>query len=320
MKMVVLDGYCKNPGDISWEPLTSLCETTIYDRTEPEQLLERIAGADIVLSNKVVITAEDMDKCPDLKCICIPATGYDHIDCAAASERGITVCNVPEYGAFSVAQHVFAMLLDITNRVSLHDASVRAGDWCNCPDFCYWKAPLHELCGKTMSIFGYSCKGDNMAAMAKAFGMKVMVDGEPSVDSELMFVDRLTAIRNADVIVLNCDLNEDTRGMICADTIAEMKAGVIIINVSRGALIVDEDLIAGLKSGKIGYAALDAVAREPMQPDDILLQAPNCIINPHIAGCTVECRQKLMDITTENIRRFLAGNPQNLVITPTPIK
>lgn len=313
MKMVVLDGYCKNPGDISWEPLTSLCDTVIYDRTQPHELLERIAGAEIVLSNKVVISADDMDKCPELKCICIPATGYDHIDCVAAAHRGITVCNVPEYGAFSVAQHVFAMLLDITNRVSLHDASVRAGDWCSCLDFCYWKAPLHELYGKTMAIFGYSCKGDNMAAIAKAFGMNVLVEGEPKDDTDLKFVDRLTAMRQADVIVLNCDLDENTRGMICSETIAEMKTGVIILNVSRGALIVDEDLIDGLKSGKIGYAALDAVAREPMQPDDILLQAPNCIINPHIAGCTVECRQKLMDITVENIRCYLAGKPQNLV-------
>lgn len=313
MKMVVLDGYCKNPGDISWEPLIRLCDTVIYDRTQPHELLERIAGAEIVLSNKVIISADDMDKCPELKCICIPATGYDHIDCAAAAARGITVCNVPEYGAFSVAQHVFAMLLDITNRVSLHDASVRAGDWCNCPDFCYWKAPLHELSGKTMAIFGYSCKGDNIAAIAAAFGMNVLIEGDNPGTTALQFVDRLTAIRNADVIVLNCDLDDSTRGMINADTIEQMKPGVIIINVSRGALIVDEDLVAGLKSGKIGFAALDAVAREPMNPDDILLQAPNCIINPHIAGCTVECRQKLMDITVENIRCFLDGNPQNLV-------
>jgi len=319
VKIVVLDGYCKNPGDIDWGPLTDLCETVIYDRTAPEQLNQRIQGFDIVVSNKVPITAADMDANKQMKCICIPATGTDHIDCAAAAERGITVCNAPEYGAYSVAQHVFAMLLEITNRVSLHDASVHAGDWCACPDFCYWKAPLHELAGKTMSIFGGGCKGDNIAAIAKALGMEVLVADIGEEDTGNPSVDPMTAMRRADVIVLNCELTKDTQGMICARTIAEMKQGVILINVSRGALIEDEDLVAALKNKKISFAALDAVTREPMRPDDILLTTPNCIINPHIAGCTVECRQKLMDIMVENIRAYLNGAPQNVISFHTPI-
>ncbi len=314
MKMVVLDGYCKNHGDISWTPLTALCETVIYDRTTLDELTDRIQGFEIVLSNKVPISAELIAQNPQLRCICIPATGYDHVDCVAARAHGITVCNVPEYGAYSVAQHVFALLLEITNRVSLHDVSVRAGDWCDCLDFCYWKAPLHELCGKTMVIFGDGCKSDNIANIAAAFGMHTLTiptpeNGPPIAQSK----EARAAFCCADVVVLNCELSPSTTGMVCADTLHLMKHDATLINVSRGALIVDADLLRALKEGTIGFAALDAVTHEPILPDDPLLCAPNCIINPHIAGCTVECRQKLMDITVQNIRAFLAGTPQNLV-------
>ena len=315
MKIVVLDGYNKNPGDLSWAPLLAMGETEIYDFTEDCDVLDRIKDAPIILTNKVKITREIMEKNPQLKYIGVTATGYDPVDCAAAKERGIVVTNVPIYGTDSVGQHAIAMLLEITNRVGLHTESVHAGEWITSRDFCYWKAPLHELSGKTMVVIGYGRIGQTTGRIANALGMKVLaVDNyiNPNVtDAEYVSLDE--ALGRADVISMHCVISADNKGMINKDSIAKMKTGVIIINAARGGLIVEKDLVDGLKCGKIGYACLDVISQEPMAADSVLLNAPNCIITPHIAGCSVEGRERLLNVAMDNVKAFIDGNPINVV-------
>lgn len=315
MKIVVLDGYNKNPGDLSWEPLMAMGETEIYDFTEDADVLERIKDAPIVLTNKVKITREIMDKNPQLKYIGVTATGFDPVDCAAAKEKGIVVTNVPVYGTDSVGQHAISMLLEITNRVALHNESVHAGEWITSRDFCYWKAPLHELSGKVMAVIGYGRIGQTTGRIANALGMKVLAVDQyrnPNVtDAEYVELDE--ALARADVISMHCVLNAENRGMINKETIAKMKDGVIFINCARGPLVVEADLVEGLKSGKIGYACLDVISKEPMVAGSVLLDAPNCIITPHIAGCSVEGRERLLKVAMDNVKAFLDGNPQNVV-------
>ena len=307
MKIVVLDGYCKNHGEISWSELEELGEVKIYDRTNESQVIERIYDADIVWSNKVRITNEVLERCPKLKFICIPATGVDHVDICAAKRRGIIVSNIPEYGEFSVAQHVFALLLEITNAVAIHNQSVASGDWCNSSDFCYWKTELYELKGKKISVIGKNCKAERICCIAAAFGMHANI-----VDISGKYIDN-TLFINSDVIVLNCDLTTASRHLISESRLNEMKSNTIIINVSRGELIDEKALTDALNKGKIYYAGLDAVTDEPMQANCPLLNAKNCIITPHIAGCTLESRHKIMKIALENIRGFLCGKPRNIV-------
>ena len=314
MKIVVLDGYNKNPGDLSWEKLEKMGDVTIYDYTDDKDLDERIGDAEIVLTNKVKINRETMDRHPALQYIGVTATGYDPVDCEAAKEKGIVVTNVPVYGTASVSQHAFAMLLEITNRVALHNESVHAGDWVRSREFCYWKAPLHEIAGLTMVVIGYGRIGQTTGAIAKAFGMNVIaVDAyqNPAVTDPYMSLEE--ALPLADVVVLHCVLNAENRGMINKDTIALMKPGVILINCARGPLVNEPDLVDGLKSGKIGYACLDVISKEPMVEGSVLLDAPNCIITPHIAGCSVEGRRRLLDVSMENVQAFLNGKPENVV-------
>ena len=314
MKIVVLDGYNKNPGDLSWERLEAMGDVAIYDYTDDRDLDARIGDAEILLTNKVKISRAVMDAHPQLKYIGVTATGYDPVDCVAAKEKGIVVTNVQVYGTASVSQHAFAMLLEITNQVALHNASVHEGDWVRSREFCYWKLPLHELAGKTMVVIGYGRIGQTTGSIAKAFGMNVVaVDAfrNPNVTDPYMTLEE--ALPLADIVVLHCVLNKDNRGMINKDTIALMKPGVILINCARGPLVCEPDLVEGLKSGKVGYACLDVISKEPMEEGSVLLNAPNCIITPHIAGCSVEGRKRLLDVSMDNVQAFLEGKPQNVV-------
>ena len=318
MKIVILDGYCENPGDLSWDPIAKFGEIEVYDRTvdTAEAVIERLKDADILVGNKNTITGEIMDACPKLKFIAVQATGYNVIDVQAAKERGIPVSNVPTYGTAAVAQHAMALLLEITNRVGHHDSEVHAGRWQKGPDWCFWDYPLMELDGKTMGIIGFGKIGQQMGRLAKAFGMKVLAAGSrPTEEGRAIadYVEMDELFAQSDVISLHCPLFPNTKGIICKENIAKMKDGVIIINSSRGPLIVEEDLAEALHSGKVSAAAMDVVAVEPMRDDNPLLGAPNCIITPHIAWAPKEARQRIMDTTAKNIEAFLSGNPINVV-------
>ena len=318
MKIVVLDGYCENPGDLSWAPLEQFGEVVVYDRTPDtkEAVVDRLQDADILVGNKNNITAEIMDACPKLKYIAVQATGYNVIDVAAAKERGIPVSNVPTYGTMAVAQHTMALLLEITNLVGHHNDRVHAGRWAEGPDWCFWDSPLMELDGKTLGVIGFGKIGQQTAKMAKAFGMNILATGSRPNDEgraigEYVEMDELLA--KSDVITLHCPLFPNTKGIICKEKIDKMKDGVIILNSSRGPLVVEQDLADALRSGKVKAAAVDVVSAEPMTNDNPLLTAPNCIITPHIAWAPKEARQRIMDTTAKNIEAFLNGSPINVV-------
>lgn len=318
MKIVVLDGYCENPGDLSWAPLEQFGEVVVYDRTPDtkEAVVERLKDADILVGNKNNITAEIMDACPKLKYIAVQATGYNVIDVAAAKERGIPVSNVPTYGTMAVAQHTMALLLEITNLVGHHNDRVHAGRWAEGPDWCFWDSPLMELDGKTLGVIGFGKIGQQTAKMAKAFGMNILATGSRPNDEgraigEYVEMDELLA--KSDVITLHCPLFPNTKGIICKENIDKMKDGVIILNSSRGPLVVEQDLADALRSGKVKAAAVDVVSAEPMTNDNPLLTAPNCIITPHIAWAPKEARQRIMNTTAKNIEAFLKGSPINVV-------
>lgn len=318
MKIVVLDGYCENPGDLSWAPLEQFGEVVVYDRTTDtkEAVVERLKDADILVGNKNNITGEIMDACPNLKYIAVQATGYNVIDVAAAKERGIPVSNVPTYGTMAVAQHTMALLLEITNLVGHHNDRVHAGRWAEGPDWCFWDSPLMELDGKTLGVIGFGKIGQQTAKMAKAFGMKILATGSrPTEEGRAIadYVEMDELLAKSDVISLHCPLFPNTRGIICKENIDKMKDGVIILNSSRGPLVVEQDLADALRSGKVKAAAVDVVSSEPMTNDNPLLTAPNCIITPHIAWAPKEARQRIMDTTAKNIEAFLNGNPINVV-------
>ena len=318
MKIVVLDGYCENPGDLSWAPLEQFGEVVVYDRTPDtkEAVVERLQDADILVGNKNNITAEIMDACPKLKYIAVQATGYNVIDVAAAKERGIPVSNVPTYGTMAVAQHTMALLLEITNLVGHHNDRVHAGRWAEGPDWCFWDSPLMELDGKTLGVIGFGKIGQQTAKMAKAFGMNILATGSrPTEEGRAIadYVEMDELLAKSDVISLHCPLFPNTKGIICKENIDKMKDGVIILNSSRGPLVVEQDLADALRSGKVKAAAVDVVSAEPMTNDNPLLTAPNCIITPHIAWAPREARQRIMDTTAKNIEAFLKGSPINVV-------
>jgi len=311
MKIVVLDGYAANPGDISWEKIASLGELEVHDYTAPEDTLSRIGDAEIVLTNKVLITREIIEKAPNLKYIGVLATGFNIIDLQAAKEKGIPVCNVPTYATEAVAQFVFALLLELCHRVGHHNAQVQKMRWTNNRDFCFWDYPLMELQGKTMGLVGLGRIGQATKKLAEAFGMKVLCcrstpDAPGCVPLE-------TLLRESDIVSLHCPLTDKTRHIINAETIGKMKDGVIIINTGRGPLIDDAALRDALISGKVYGAAVDVATVEPIPADNPLLGLDNCIITPHIAWATGEARQRLMDTVAENIRAFLNGTPVNVV-------
>lgn len=316
MKIVILDGYTLNPGDLSWEGLKKLGDLTVYDRTPADKIVERIGDAEIVFTNKVPITREVLEK-TNIKYIGVLATGYDVVDVNAAKEKGIPVTNIPTYGTASVAQMVFAHILEICHHVAAHSEAVKAGEWINNPDWCFWKYPLIELADKNMGIIGYGRIGQAVGKIAQAFGMKVLAHDKyqnKDLESETMkYVSLDELLKNSDVISLHCPLTEENRGIINKSTIAKMKDSVIIINTARGQLIVEEDLAEALNQGKVYAAGLDVVSKEPIEKDNHLLKAKNIFITPHIAWAPKESRQRLMDIAVDNLRAFLEGQPVNVV-------
>ncbi|MDD6051982.1 MAG: D-2-hydroxyacid dehydrogenase [Clostridiales bacterium] len=311
-KIIVLDGAVENPGDLSWEPLAALGELTVYDYTAPEDTIARIGDASIILTNKTVISAEVMAACPGLRYIGVLATGYNVIDIAQARQRGIVVANVPAYSTPTVAQFTMALLLEICLHVGHHSRVVHEGKWSACRDFSFWDYPLIELQGKTIGIVGYGSIGKAVAKVAKAFGMNVLAYSRHGAEEDAVAsLDELYA--RADIVSLHCPLTAENTGMINAEAISKMKDGVIILNTARGGLINELDLRHALLSGKVYAAASDVTAREPINADSPLLGLDNMIITPHIAWAATEARQRLMDIATDNVRKYLAGTPQNNV-------
>ncbi len=318
MKIVILDGYTSNPGDLNWDKLKTLGDLTVYEYTKNQtaDVVERLQDCEIALTNKTVITKEIMEACPKLRYIGVLATGYNVVDMKAAAERGITVTNVPGYSTQAVAQQAFALLLEICSHVAHHSSEVHDGRWSRGRDFCFWDYPLVELDHKTAGIIGFGQTGKAIGHVAKAFGMRVITCGSHETEEGKAigeYVAREQLLRESDVIFLACPLNEETKDLICAETIAQMKDGVILINTSRGGTIVEKDLAQALKTGKIYGAGVDVVSVEPAQPDNPLLSCDNCVITPHIAWATKEARGRLIDIASENVRSFLDGAPVNVV-------
>jgi len=313
-KIVVLDGYALNPGDLDWTPLQAYGELTVYDRTEPKDVVKRIGDAEIIFTNKTILTGETIIQAPKLKYIGVLATGYNVLDMGAAREKGIVVTNIPAYSTDAVAQFTFALLLEITNRVQRHsDAVIRDNRWTTCKDFCFWDYPLIELANKKMGIIGYGAIGKAVGKVAKALNMEVLAYS-PSLDPK--HPDRAsmeTIYKESDIISLHLPLTEQSRGMINRETIAKMKDGVIILNTGRGPLINEQDLADALNSGKVYAAAVDVVSVEPIKADNPLLKAKNIIITPHIAWAPLQTRERLLGIAIRNVERFLAGKPINRV-------
>lgn len=321
MKIVILDGYGMNPGDMSWQPIEELGELTVYDRTAPADVVKRAGGAQIVLTNKTVLDAAAIDALPDLRYIGVLATGYNVVDIAAAARRGIVVTNIPAYSTDSVAQMVFAHLLAITNRVEHYAADNRAGRWSHCPDFCYWDEPLHELAGKTIGIVGLGNIGSAVARIALAFGMKVkaFTSKEPSaLPAGVVKASMDEIFTTSDVVTLHCPLTDSTRHLVNAARLAQMKPTAILINTGRGPLVDDRALADALNDRRIYAAGIDVMTIEPPAADNPLLSARNCFITPHQAWATTEARHRLLAIAAANIRAYLAGSAIN-TIAPRPV-
>lgn len=317
MNIVIVDGYAANPGDLSWDGLKALGQVTVYDRTAPEEVLSRVEAADVVVTNKVAFDRGLMAACKNLKLIAVMATGYNIIDTAAARELGITVCNIPAYSTDSVAQHTIALLLELTNRVGDHSAACHADRWQNNPDFCFWLSPVMELSDKTMGIIGYGQIGQAVGKIARALGMKLLVSARhrrPELEDDgCRYVGMDELLAQSDVVCLHCPQFPETAGMINAAAIAGMKPGALLINTSRGGLIVEQDVADALASGRLAGYGADVVSREPILGTNPLLTAPNCLLTPHIAWASTEARTRLMEILVQNIRAFGAGEPQNVV-------
>ena len=318
MKIVILDGYTENPGDLSWAQLETFGSLTVYDRTpyEAAEIIRRIGDAEIVVTNKVPLTREVLAACPNIRFITVLATGYNVVDTACARERGIPVSNVPAYGTAAVGQFAIALLLEICSHVAHHSEAVHAGRWESAPEWTFWDYPLIELAGKTMGIVGFGRIGQTTGRIANALGMTVLAAGSRETEAGraiAQYVDRSELFARSDVICLHCPLFPETAGMINRDTIAQMKDGVILINNSRGGLVVEQDLADALNSGKVLAAGLDVVSTEPIRADNPLLKAKNCFITPHISWAPKEARQRILDCTADNLRAFLDGKPIHVV-------
>jgi glycerate dehydrogenase len=319
MKIVVLDGYCENPGDLSWNGLAALGELIVYDRTplcDEDEIVRRIGDAEAVFTNKTPISKRTLEACGNLKFICVLATGYNIVDVATAREKGIPVTNIPTYGTWAVSQMAIALLLEICHHAGHHDRAVHAGAWERNPDWCFWDYPLIELAGKTMGIIGLGRIGRTTAQIAGALGMNVIACSRSRKEADekvAEYVTLETLLARSDVIVLHCPLLPSTEGIINKDSIERMKDGVIIINNSRGPLIAEQDLADALNAGKVYAAGLDVVSTEPIRGNNPLLTAKNCIITPHISWAPKESRRRLMDIAVENLTAFLRGDPVNVV-------
>jgi len=319
MKIVVLDGYTQNPGDLSWDGLAQLGELEVYDRTSYEEsplIAQRMQGAQVVVSNKTPISRQTIDQCPDLKLICLLSTGYNVVDYAYAGEKGIPVCNVPTYGTASVAQFAIALLLEICHHIGHHSTTVHEGKWQSHIDWCYWDYPLVELAGKTAGIIGFGRIGQATGTIARALGMQVLAcDPYPSqAGGEIgTYVQLDELLSRSDVVFLHCNLTPENTGLIGRANLAKMKDGAILINNARGQLIVEQDVADALNSGKLAAVGLDVAATEPIRADNPLLGAKNCILTPHMSWGAREARQRIMDITAGNIRAYQAGEPIHVV-------
>lgn len=316
MKIVVLDGYAANPGDISWEPMQQLGECVIYDRTSPSELMERAAGADVLLTNKVVLSAETMKNLPQLKYIGVLATGYNIVDVKAAAELGIVVTNIPAYSTNSVAQMVFAHLLNITQHVAQHAEAVRQGRWSSNPDFCFWDYPLIELMGLKIGIVGLGNTGMATAKIALAMGMEVHAftsKPQESLPEGIVKSGLEELFRECDVVSLHCPLTDSTKHLVNAERLALMKPTAIVINTGRGPLVNDQDVADALNEGRIYAFGADVMTQEPPKADNPLLSAKNCFLTPHVAWATTAARIRLMDIAVANVKAFQEGKPQNVI-------
>ena len=319
MNIVILDGYTENPGDLSWDGFRAFGELTVYDRTDVRdtaEIIRRIGGAEIVFTNKTPVTREILDACPSVRMVGVLATGYNVVDTVAAREKGIPVTNIPAYGTASVGQFAIALLLELCHHIGAHDAAVKAGRWERSVDFCFWDYPLVELDGKTLGIIGFGRIGQTTGRIAKALGMRVLAYDTHETESGRLiaeYVDLDTLLRTSDVVALHCPLFPETEGLINRETIGKMKDGALLINNSRGPLIVEQDVADALNSGKLAGAAVDVVSTEPIRGDNPLLTARNCIITPHMSWAAREARQRIMDTAVENVRMFLQGTPVNVV-------
>ena len=316
MKIVILDGHAVNPGDVSWDCFKQFGDMTVYEFTQEHQILERIGDAEIVMTNKTPLTADTFAKCPHIKLVCVLATGYNVVDCQAAKERGIPVCNVPTYGTAAVAQFTFSLMLEICNAVGHHNQAVHQGDWASSPHFCFWNTPQMELSGKTLGIIGFGRIGRAVGRIAKAMGMQVLAynrSRHPEGEEIGEYVALDTLLERSDIISLHCPLTAENAELINKDTIGKMKDGAILINTARGGLLNEQDVADALRCGKLRYAAVDVVSKEPIEVCNPLLSAPNCIITPHMAWAPVESRLRLLDCTVQSIEGFLAGKPVNTV-------
>ena len=317
MKIVVLDGGCLNPGDLSWDPLRRFGDVQVFDRTAEEDVVARAAGAAIVLTNKTPLSAAALRQLPELRYIGVLATGYDVVDMATAGRQGIVVSNIPTYGTASVAQFVFALLLELCHNVRLHADAVRAGEWSRSADWSFWKAPLVELAGRTMGIIGFGRIGRQTGRIADAMGMRVIANdtyqGDPPAYGGFRWATVQELLRESDVVSLHSPLFPETQGMINARSLAWMKASAFLINTSRGALVVDQDLADALNAGRLAGAGLDVLSVEPPAETNPLLTARNCLVTPHIAWATKEARSRLMDAGLQNVAAFLSGEPRNVV-------
>jgi glycerate dehydrogenase len=317
MKIVVLDGYTLNPGDLSWSRLEEMGDVTVYDRTPAEKIIERIGNAEVIFTNKTPLSRETFTKTPNLRFIGVLATGYNVVDTASAKESGIIVTNIPTYGTAAVAQFTFALLLELCHHVGEHSRAVHQGAWTNSPDFCFWNYPLVELAGKTIGFIGMGRIGQAAAKIALAMGMNVLAHANHKISSleneSFHYASLDELLMQSDVISLHCPLLDSTKGIINKENIRKMKDRVLIVNTSRGPLIVEEDLAEALESGKVAGAAVDVVSSEPIRQDNPLLQAKNCIITPHIAWAPIESRMRLMNIAADNLHAFLDGKPINVV-------
>lgn len=317
LKIVVLDGYTLNPGDLDWSGIEAFGDTRVYEHTPEDLVVERAQGAEIIFTNKTPLTAETMDRLEGLRYIGVLATGYNVVDVKGASDRGIVVTNIPTYGTHSVAQMVFAHILELCRHVQIHSDAVRNGEWSNCRDFCFWKTPQVELYGKTIGIVGFGNIGRQVGKIADAMGMKVIaydkIANNPPDFEGFRWVNLEELFKESDVISLHCPLFPETKGMVNKNTLSLMKKTAFLINTSRGGLVVDQDLADALNDGQIAGAGLDVVSIEPPAEDNPLLKAKNCLITPHIAWATKEARQRLMDIAVNNLKCFLEGNPVNVV-------
>ena len=316
MKIAVLDGYALNPGDLSWKSFEDLGDVTVYERCSGDETIKRAAEAEIILTNKTVLSAELFNACPDIRYVGVLATGYNIVDITAAKARGIVVTNVPGYSTASVAQTAFALLLEICLHAGEHNNAVHAGRWISSKDFSFHDYPLLDLAGKTLGIIGLGSIGKAVARIAKAFGMETIAHSRTQSEEGkncALYVNQDELFARSDVITLHCTANPETTGIINKKTIAKMKDGVILINTSRGILVVEEDLAAALNSGKIYAAGLDVISEEPMKAGNPLLTAKNCIFTPHFAWATQDSRKRCMETAAANLREFINGTPVNVV-------